>query len=200
MRLNIHKEPILFAKNENKIKVFCDNQNVEEVSENIKDIVTKKEKIYLFSSGDKADFLYEKSCIDENYFNYFSIYNKNINSALSKIKKLLINACNEYKISKNKNIYYISSSYENNFLEDYWYDFGGIKIPVFCGYWFLDTEKNSYIKIENKKINVENGSIVLFEAGCKISFSGINEGITFSLSTLSKIQNQYPQKWMPIIL
>lgn len=40
----------------------------------------------------------------------------------------------------------------------------------------------------------------MFEPGYRLSFSGVNSAISFNINTLSKVKNQYPQKWMPIFL
>jgi hypothetical protein len=196
MRKNVDKEQILFQKN--KKIFFIENQPSENTHELINSTIEEKEKVYLFSSGNKADFLYEKKIVNKTNFNYFQIYDEKFYQSLQKIKKLLNQACDKYQINKEKNIYYIASSYENNFSSDFWYDFGGIKIPVFCGYWFIDVENESSISIDGENVKIENGTIILFEPGHKLSFNGVNAAISFNLSTLSKIKNHYPQKWMPI--
>lgn len=198
MRKNVEKEQLLFKKN--KIFFLIDNQETQGVLDLIQENIKEEEKFYLFSSGVKADFLYEKKIIDSTKFNYFQIYEKNIYHCLKKIKKMLEDSCKKYEINIDKSMYYVTSSYEDEFLPEYWYDFGGIKIPAFCGYWFLDVEEESYIDINGEKVNIENGTVIMFEPGYRLSFSGVNSAISFNINTLSKIKNQYPQKWMPIFL
>jgi hypothetical protein len=181
-------------KKEIIIKEFSEIKNVYE---EIKRVQSNKESVYNFSSGTTAEFLYERSCVNDLSFNCFQIYNENIYYAFKKIKEMLQEICNFHKIDVTKNKYYLTSEILEEFLEDYKYDFGGIRIPVFGGYWILECN-NAQIIVDDKQIDVMPGTIVLFEAGRKISFKNVDRAISFNISTLNKIKNQYPQKWMPI--
>jgi hypothetical protein len=167
------------------------------VSEEIQKIKSNKESIYHFSSGTEAEFLYQRSCVNDLSFNCFQVYNENIYSAFKKIKDMIEEICSFHTIDAKKNKYYLTSEISEEFLENYLYDFGGIRIPVFGGVWFLESENGS-ICIDDEVIDVVPGTIVLFEAGRKFSFKNISKAISFNVSTLNKIKNQYPQKWMPI--
>lgn len=200
MRVNSQKENVLFTKSKKEKSVVIDFVDPINVIEDIEYIQNNKESVYIFNSGDRADFLYERSCVNDLSFNYFQLYNKSVFICFKKIinglKKLTI----EKNISLEKNLYYITSEYETEFLEEYWYDTGGNGIPNFAGYWFLETKENSHIKINEQEFHVTPGSIVIFPSGARTEFVGIIKGISFNVATLSKIQSQYPQKWMPIIL
>lgn len=199
MRINAHKEKIIFEKRKKIETVEVSKVKPTNVSQDIDKIQKNKENIYLFSSGDKADFLYKRSCVNDLSFNYFQIYNKSVYLCLKEIIKITKNLCEKRNVDTEKTTYFIASEHEVEFLEDYWYDTGGIEIPSFSGYWFLKTKKDSWIDINNKKYDVSDGSVIVFEASSKILFSGISEAISFNISTLSRIEGQYPQKWMPII-
>lgn len=198
MRQNIQNEQKLFQRNEKKRKIFQDFENPEGVAEKIKETLGSKESVFLFESGIKAKFVNEKKIVNEETFNCFQVYDVNIYDSLQKIKKITKDACVHYEINQEKNKYYIASSYSEKISSEYWYDFGGLKIPVFCGYWFLDVGENSTADIEGQVVKIDNGTIILFESGYKISMNEVSKCIPFSLSTLSKIKNHYPQRWMPI--
>jgi hypothetical protein len=200
MGVNSHKEEVIFDRSGVKNIVFSDHQDTYGVLDDIEKIKNNKENVFIFNSGHKADFLYERSCINDLSFNYFQIYNENINMVLKKIINGVKDIYKEYEISITRNNYYISSEYEDNLLEDYWYDSGGTKVPSLCGYWVLESKDNSYIKINEKKINTMDGSLIIFEAGRRTEFKGILKAISFNISNLSKLTNQYPQKWMPMII
>ncbi len=200
MALNTHKENMLFDRNKNIDYIQVSNIKPHLVIEDIEKIKNNKENIYIFKSGDKAEFLYERSCVNDLSFNYFQIYNKTVYKALKEICFMLQNICNDTNVDVKKNIYYITSEYEEDFFEDYWYDSGGVGVPSFCGYWFLETKDDAYIKVNKKINNVSSGDIVIFPSGTRTEFQGIYKGISFNISTLSKLVGQYPQKWMPIVL
>lgn len=200
MRFNAHKENIIFeSKTKRKNNILISSVEQKNLLEDIEKIKNNKENIYIFKSGDKAEFLYERSCVNDLSFNYFQIYNKSVFKALEKIYSMTRELCIKNSIDINKTIYYITSEYEDEFLEDYWYDSGGMSIPSFCGYWFLETKDLSYIKVNDEKINISSGDIVMFESGSRTEFSNIEKGISFNIATLSQIKGQYPQKWTPMV-
>jgi hypothetical protein len=199
MRFNSHKENFIFDKKiKNGKDVLFSNVVPNNVTEEIFKIKNNKESVYIFNSGDKAEFLYERSCVNDLSFNYFQIYNKSVYFAYIEIKSMLVSFCKQKILNTNKLFYYITSEYEDEFLEDYWYDCGGIGSTSFCGYWFLETKKDSFIKINSIKYKVSLGDIIMFESGLKTEFFGINKAIVFNIATLSQIKGQYPQKWTPI--
>lgn len=200
MQFNAHKKHLLFEKRNLFNEIKLSEVHPVDVEKDIEKIHNNKEKVYIFNSGDKAEFLYERSCVNDLSFNYFQIYNKSVFFAFKEIVNLLKNFCKEKNISVEKNLFYITSEYEKEFLEDYWYDSGGIGAPNFCGYWILKENGNAKIKVNSKEVEVVTGSIVLFESGAKTEFVGIETGISFNITTLSKLQSQYPQKWMPITM
>jgi len=157
-----------------------------------------QEDIYIFNSGDRADFLYNRNVVNALSFNPLQIYNREIRSLYNLIQKNLETLCQEYEINKGKSMYFITSEYESIIEEGFVYDTGGIRIPCFAGYYFTDCEKNSYIQIEKEKINVEVGTLILFEAGHDTVFKNVKECLSFNIAPLSMIQGQYPQKWAPI--
>ena len=200
MRINAHKEEVIFDRSSIKNITFQDYQETDNVLDDIEKIKNNKENIFIFNSGHKADFLYERSCVNELSFNYFQIYNENINMALKKIIQGIKKIYEEYEISIKKNNYYLSSEYEDNLLEEYWYDSGGTKVPSLCGYWVLESNDDSYIKVNEEKIDTSKGNLIIFESGRRTEFKGISKAISFNIASLNKLKDQYPQKWMPIII
>lgn len=200
MKNNSNKENIIFKKVQNSNFVRLSNVAPENVLEDIEKIIENKENVYIFNSGDKAEFLYERSCVNDLSFNYFQIYNKSVYLCLKEITTMMFIILSEKQINKSKNNYYIASEYENNFREDVVYDTGGNGSPSFSGYWILEAKEDSHIKINSTDKKVEEGSIVIFESGSHTEFSGVSKAISFNISTLGKLIGQYPQKWMPIIL
>jgi hypothetical protein len=181
-----------------KYKILIDRSNPKDVLENIEKYKNNKESFYIFNQGKKADFLYSQSPINNFSFNYFQIYDKNIFDAFQKIKEMFNVLSGEYQISKERNRYYLASELENNFFENGLYDVGGMKIPVFAGYWFLKCQENAKIIFDEISFDIYEGSTILFDASKKYSFKNVSSAISFNISTLSKIQNQYPQKWIPM--
>ena len=198
MRFNATKETDVFYRKSKKEVVLKESSEIENVLEDIKKIKNNSEQVLIFSEGDTADFLYERSCVNDLSFNYFQIYNESTYNCLNKIKAMLKEICKIHEVSISKNLYFISSEYEEEFLEDFWYDSGGIRIPIFCGYWILESDEGSFMTVDENKIDLVPGTLVVFEAGKKNSFSNVKSAISFNISTLSKIKNQYPQKWMPL--
>lgn len=200
MRKNYEKEHTIFQRNPQKNIILENFQEIDSVIEQINNIKNNKEELYIFNSGVKADFLYERSCVNDLSFNYLQIYNKNVHSCVRKISQDIKTMCESYQISMSKNMFFITSDYELDFSEDFWYDTGGTKIPSFSGYWFLETKEDAFISIEDKDIDVMPGKIVCFEASRKTIFKNVESAISFNVTTLSKLEGQYPQKWMPIII
>jgi hypothetical protein len=200
MRKNAHKENIIFEKNRKNNLISFSIIDPLNVIEDIEKIKENKENVYFFESGNKADFLYKRSCVNDLSFNYFQIYNKKIALCLNEISKEIKQFSKQSDTNTEKTHYYISSEYEEEFLEDFWYDTGGISSPSYSGYWFLKTNNKASITVNEVKYDVGEGSLAVFEAASKTLFSGIERGISFNVSTLSKIEGQYPQKWMPLIL
>jgi len=200
MRTNAHKENIIFQRSKNYNVVKLSQIYPNNVLEDIDEVLNNKEDVYIFESGDKANFLYHRDTIDRLSFNYYQIYNKSIYLCFKEIVSMLSEAVNECQIDKKRNMYYLTSEYETEFIEDFWYDTGGIGVPIFAGYWFLNVSDSSYIKINDEKYLISEGSLILFQSGAKTSFHNVNKAISFNISTISKIYSQYPQKWMPIVL
>lgn len=198
MRHNADKISLIFNKSKNINNIKKSYVDPINIINDIDNIQNNKESVYLFESGDKATFLYERSCVNDLSFNYFQLYNKSAYHCLQEISKLLKIFAEEEEIDIKKNLFCIASEYETEFLEDCWYDSGGFRIPNFCGYWFLETNNESYIKVNNIKEEVSKGSVVMFESGARTEFFGISKAISFNITTLTKLIGQYPQKWMPI--
>lgn len=199
---NIIKDPyrensIIYRKKE-KFKSILDNVDVSNVENTIKNIINEKQDTYIFKFGDRAELIDSSSVINSMFFNPLQIYSFEIRNIFNLIKKMLAELCKQYDINIEKNMYFISSEYENELLNNYIYDTGGIRIPCFSGYCFLNCKDDSYIKIENKKIEISNGSIILFESGHKIKFNNVESAISFNISPISMLAGQYPQKWMPV--
>lgn len=200
MRHNADKIHLIYSKGKEINDIAVSYVNPVKIISDIEKIYNNNENIYVFESGDRAKFLYERSCVNDLSFNYFQLYNKSAYECFRQIIKMLQGFAESRKINTDKNLFYMTSEYETEFLEGYWYDSGGVGIPNFCGYWFLETNDDSYMKINSEYVKVGTGSIVMFESGARSEFYGISKGISFNITTLSKLIGQYPQKWMPIYL
>lgn len=190
----------IIFNNKRQHKINIKNIETKNILQEIDQIKKNKENVYIFESGYSAEFLYERSCVNDLSFNYLQMYNSSVYKTLENIKELSIDLCKELKVDMKKNLFYITSEYEENLEEDYYYDFGGTNLPSFCGYWFLQVDEDAHIKINNNEYKISNGDLLLFDSSLKILFSKIRKAISFNISTLRKIEGQYPQKWMPLIL
>lgn len=199
MRVNAHKENLVFEKfrkNNLAITSFIEPKNV---IEDIEKIHNNKEKVYIFNSGDSAEFLYERSCVNDLSFNYLQMYNASVYLCFSEIVKMLKSAVEEKQLSP-KSMFYITSEYEKDFMDNFIYDTGGSSNQSFAGYWFLKTMDNPTIIINGNTVSCPEGTIVLFGSGSQTQFNDVDCAISFNISTLSKLAGQYPQKWTPIPL
>jgi hypothetical protein len=193
-----YRENEIIYRKRNSFKKILDFLKIENLQKTVLSVQKSQEGIYIFKSGDRADFLYNKNVVNNLSFNPLQIYNREIRNLYNLIQKNLEALCQEYEINKEKNMYFITSEYESIIEENFVYDTGGIRIPCFAGYYFTSCEKNSYIQIEKEKINIQEGSLILFEAGHNTVFTNVKECLSFNIAPLSMIQGQYPQKWMPI--
>lgn len=191
-------EEKIICKNSKRNSILISDCFPQLVLENILKIQEDRETVYLFEKGQKASFLYDRSCVNDLSFNPLQVYDKNIFDAFQIIKTMWGKMCVLNNLDVNKNRYYITSEINNISSSNFWYDDGGIRIPVFSGHWILECQDNPSININNEDVQLQRGSIVMFEAGKKYSFSNISVILSFNISTYSKIVNQYPQKWMPL--
>jgi hypothetical protein len=179
--------------------VFEKNSNPKGILEDVINKVYPPDQVYKFNSGFKADLIGQIPVENLDSKNYFGAYNNNINKALQSIKELLLKALEYYELS-SKEGYYISSEYTDDIRTDVWYDMGGTRIPCFSGIYFIDSDQDSTIKINNETFKTPSGAILLFEAGKKVVYSNNNIKIlTFSIAPIPMLEKQYPQKWIPII-
>lgn len=200
MRTNAHKENVLFEKVKRSNLVLTSEIIPKNVIEDIDFIRNSKEEIYLFSGGDRANFIYDRSCVNDLSFNYFQLYNESVYLCFKEVSSLLSIISKKREINTVKNKYYLTSEYEEYFRDDVLYDTGGGGAPSFSGYWILEANEDATIKINSQETRVIVGTIIVFESGADIQFKNVEKAISFNLSTLSRIPDQYPQKWMPILL
>lgn len=200
MRNNAHKESILFEKIKRSNIVLTSEIIPKNVIEDIDFIRNSKEEVYLFNGGDRASFIYDRSCVNDLSFNYFQLYNESVYLCFKEVVSLLSIISGKREINVIKNKYYLTSEYEESFRDDVLYDTGGGGAPSFSGYWILEANEDAIIKINSRETEVVVGTIIVFESGADIQFKNIEKAISFNLSTLSRIPDQYPQKWMPILL
>lgn len=200
MRTNAHKENVLFEKVKRSNLVLTSEIIPKNVIEDIDFIRNSKEEIYLFSGGDRANFIYDRSCVNDLSFNYFQLYNESVYLCFKEVSSLLSIISKKREINTVKNKYYLTSEYEEYFRDDVLYDTGGGGAPSFSGYWILKANEDATIKINSQETRVIVGTIIVFESGADIQFKNVEKAISFNLSTLSRIPDQYPQKWMPILL
>jgi hypothetical protein len=179
-------------------KIYRDNIDPKDIVDEI-NLLEIEDIRFLYSSGDRAEMVSMDKVYNKYSYNYFSLYNKQMYLAFKSVQKLFIDAAKEKDINISRAYYYISSDYENDLDPNFWYDMGGVKIPCFSGYYFLDLEKDTKLYVSENEIDISKGDIVLFESGRKIRISNKNaKMITFSIVPLQFIKYQYPQKWMPI--
>lgn len=197
MRTNAHKENLIFERLKKNNVVLTSSVSPKNVLSDIDKIHNNQESVYIFESGDKANFLYNRFCVNDLSFNYLQLYNDSVYLCFIEIKKMLKEMIKKKSIS-DKTKFYISSEYESEFLQDFWYDVGGSSIQSFAGYWILETNEKPSISINRTLFDAPTGSIIMFGSGSQIELSGIKKAISFNISTINKIVGQYPQKWMPI--
>jgi len=200
MKTNAHKESVLFEKIKRSNLVLTSEIIPKNVIEDIDFIRNSKEEVYLFNGGDRASFVYDRSCVNDLSFNYFQLYNESVYLCFKEVVSLLSIISGKREINTVKNKYYLTSEYEEYFRDDVLYDTGGGGAPSFSGYWILQANEDASIKINSTETEVVIGTIVVFESGVDIQLRNIEKAISFNLSTLSRIPDQYPQKWMPILL
>ncbi len=188
----------IFQKRFKRNSILISNSSAKLVLENILKVQENKEKMYFFKQGHEAEFLYERSCVNDLSFNPLQVYDKNIHDAFQTIKQMLLKMCDENSLDVFKNKYYITSEINNDLRSGFWYDVGGIRIPVFAGHWILECQENPSMEVDGEFVELKRGDIIMFEGGKKYSFSNISIILSFNISTFSKIVNQYPQKWMPL--
>ena len=175
------------------------NLNVDGVKEAILSVKNDTERVYFFSSGNKADFIKESFSYSPAQFNVFGVYNPNIFNLYKKIVSVLKEECLNKEISFFGCEYYMSSDYfKESVNSQAIYDFGGVGIPCFNGIISLQsTETIIYLNNKEKKLNY--GDMLFFEAGQEIKYKEKEvEFIYFNIAPRFMIENQYPFKWIPI--
>jgi hypothetical protein len=175
------------------------NLNVNGVKEAILSVKNNTEKVYFFSSGNKADFVKESLSYPPAQFNVFGIYDSSIFNLYKKIVSVLKEECLNKEISFSGSEYYMSSEYfKESVNSQAVYDFGGVGIPCFNGIISLqDTETIVYLNDKEEKLKC--GDMLFFEAGQEIKYKEKEvEFIYFNIAPRFMIENQYPFKWIPI--
>lgn len=192
-------EKILINKTTKPFYIFKSNLKLDGL---LKNVINKKidlDHVYRFTGGLKAEFLGSIPVEDPNAKNYLASYDKEINLLLKEIVVLFKQSLNYYGLSSNTP-YYISSCYFEEIRTDVWYDIGGGGIPCFSGLYFVESNKDSNITVNDVKETCPKGSLLLFESGKKIVYSdNTTKVLSFSIAPLSMIEKQYPHKWIPIL-
>lgn len=192
-------EKILIDKQSKPFYIFKSNINLNGLIKNVIKKETPLDHVYRFTGGLKAEFLGSIPVEDPNAKNYLSTYDKEINDLLKEIVVLFKKALLHYNLSKDIP-YYISSSYSEDIRTDVWYDIGGGGIPCFSGLYFIESEKDSKVSVNNIVESSSNGCLLLFESGKKIVYDSNDiKVLSFSIAPLSMLERQYPHKWIPIL-
>lgn len=174
------------------------NVQATNIEDKIKKESKSQEEIYIYQGGTSANFVGRKDIVDKLSINYLQIYDKDTRNIFNSIKKLFKEIVGENNINEERLMYYITSQYEQNIKNNYWYDNGGDSKMSLCGYYFIKCEEDSHIYIDSNKIQVNEGDLILFFSGNKIVFNNCHSALSFNISPLNHIKGQYPQKWMPL--
>lgn len=154
----------------------------------------RSEKIYSFPNNDeKTIYVYNK-----NKYNPFFMHDEQMYFLFQKISFLVKETCAKYEFSYSKNKYFINASVVDDQDPSFWYDAGGTSRPSMFGIVSLDLNKTN-LSINGTDFEIEPGGILISEAGSKITYSSQFKSIVFYVSPLSEINNQYSQKWIPLV-
>lgn len=196
---NIFKENDILYRRKDDVHIIKNVFDYYKIKDEIVESRSVAEEIHFFESGTASKKISDVFSFNSES-NIFSLYNKNINMLLNKIKQSLQEMCIYHEINYEKMYYYISSEYVESVDSTYWYDNGGIRIPCFSGIAILDDIDSLNIKIGKTEIDLGSGDFILFESGHKVVYGQNSVSmISFNIAPLEMLKGQYPKKWIPVL-
>lgn len=186
------KQNMIYRTNRKNI-LYLNKVDVGNVLTIIIDTLNKKEEIYKFPNKEKI----EKLIYEKKNFNIFSIYEDPIYNLFKDIVMSIKDACKKFELNYSKNKYFISAELIESIDTSYWYDTGGTHKPSLFGIISLNNDFEIYIN--NDRIVMSSGDLVISEAGNSIRYAENNKFIIFYVAPMSTIKKQYPGKWIPIL-
>ncbi len=160
--------------------------------------LTKKDFLYQFPiTGILGTSQKPQMLFPNKNKNVLSCPDINVNKVFKKIVNLIKEACLEFNLSYEANRYYLSSSLSENQLTDFWYDNSSASRPALFGILCLEDSISS-IKINEKKLSLNLGDIVISEAGNQVVYLNSFKSLSIQALPVSELKGQYLEKWIPL--
>ena len=161
------------------------------------------EEEYLFNPGLEIDYKMKQinNIKNNNSFNLFGLYNKDLSYLYKKISELLHEITSIEQINFDRLNFYISSNIvtQNNFDENFYYDISAEIKPCYYGMYVLNSN-NLIFNLNKKNVELLPGDIFISNSKNVFNINSNNfTAIIFYISPLLYLNNQYFQKWIPII-
>jgi hypothetical protein len=180
--------------------------NNDLLNKEIDDIFAKMiEKKYHDTNGllVSYEFNEEYSVFNENTFNIFTSYSKQINILYREIANLLKLKNESNNLNSEKSMQHISGKIFdlNNINKEYYYDYSSQLPGSYYGIYIINSNESS-IMINEENLDVKDNSIIMITGKDKILFNNINnnfKAIEFYILPLHYLNGQYYQKWCPIL-
>ena len=172
-----------------KFIIKCDEKMIEEE--------------YLFNPGLEVDYNIKQinNIKNNNSFNLFGLYNKDLFKLYKKISELLHEITSVEQIDFDRLNFYISSNIitQKNFDKNFFYDISAEIKPCYYGMYVLNSD-NLIFKFNKEEVKLYNGDIFISNSKNVFNINSNNfTSIIFYISPLLYLNNQYFQKWIPII-
>lgn len=189
----------LIIQSPNQNLLYRPNRETHIVKNNT-DVIGFYEKAVAHRVG---DILYKFPLEEANIINYpnsnpLSIYDEQAYKILADVVETIKESCKKYDLSYKKNKYFLYSEIVEDQNPEFWYDAGGASKPNLFGIISLDNA-SSNIFINENSLTLNQGDVVVSEAGNKIKYTRPFKSIVFYVSPVSTIKNQYSQKWIPLV-
>lgn len=189
----------LIIQNPNQNLLYRPNRETHIIKNNT-DVIGFYEKAMPNQTGDTLySFpLEEANTVSYSNHNPLSIYDEQAYKILTDVIETIKESCKKYDLSYKKNKYFLYSEIVEDQNPEFWYDAGGAFKPNLFGIISLDNASSSLFINENS-LTLNQGDIVVSEAGNKIKYTRPFKSIVFYASPVSTIKNQYSQKWIPLV-
>lgn len=143
------------------------------------------------------------SLVDDNTFNFFGMYSKEIYTLYKEISDLTKEMFTIDRISFERSFPYLYGRIlSNNIIP--------VGIPLNFApnfrtvYWglYIISSNNDKMVLDEKDINLEPGNLIIVDARTKAMFNGFSNdfmAVVINISPLEYLHRQYYQKWIPIL-
>jgi len=163
------------------------------------------EKMHIGSNGLLVKYSFDKeySFFNEDQFNIFTTYNKQINHIYQNIAKCLKELNLESKLNSEKSMQHITGNlfYAHRSFKTHEYDYVSSLPGCYFGLYVIDSN-NSTIYINDEETNLNDKDLLIISGNKKINFKDLGENfnaIEFYIMPLHYLNGQYYQKWCPVI-